>query len=75
MDLPPPYGSSCYGDYVEVLEKKNEDWESVIKTCHENVTFSYFIYALNMMKVTFKTDDYQNRTGFAAFIGESNSLT
>ncbi|KAJ3659671.1 hypothetical protein Zmor_011346 [Zophobas morio] len=71
MDLQPSYGSSCYGDYIEVFEKKTADWQSVIKTCHENVTSRSFIYTSNMMKVIFKTDNYGNRTGFAAFVREA----
>ncbi|XP_068906568.1 cubilin-like isoform X2 [Tenebrio molitor] len=71
MDLTPGYGSRCYGDYVEIFEKKiNADWTSLLKTCHANVTRSPPIVSSNMMKVVFKSDGYGNRTGFEAIVRE-----
>ncbi|KAH0809453.1 hypothetical protein GEV33_013339 [Tenebrio molitor] len=71
MDLTPGYGSRCYGDYVEIFEKKiNADWTSLLKTCYANATRSPLIVTANMMKVVFKSDGYGNRTGFEAIVRE-----
>jgi hypothetical protein len=75
MDLTPGYGSRCYGDYVEIFEKKiNADWTSLLKTCYANATRSPPIVTANMMKVVFKSDGYGNRTGFEAIVREGGTM-
>jgi hypothetical protein len=75
MDLTPGYGSRCYGDYVEIFEKKiNADWTSLLKTCYADATRSPPIVTANMMKVVFKSDGHGNRTGFEAIVREGGSM-
>lgn len=58
-----------------VGSRKSDDWTLVNKYCHPNATQLHGINVYGLMKVVFKTDSMQNKTGFSASVQAGNFQT